>query len=493
MKRLLLFFLLTSKSILLGQTVLNTHPLNLNNPLENGQILNVEDVKTHEVYVFAADDKKVNILKYNKSLFLTNQFTDSIQSKEKRILSGYSISEDGNPILYWSSLNFRNIKIVKYYLETKTSKVLNFDLPEINEYIITTFQQNNNFYILAKEKKEGHLLLYQLNNGKCEIKMFDFSPFLYQNESGQNLAFSALLRYLLIQKMESNDFNPLDKTTSINKMYVLENRIILTFDYNLKKTQVFDLNLETSDIVEKNFDQPVSKKVSRTSNSFFSENKLFQVKANKEEFLFDIKDFDSGKAIKSISISKNDTIRFKNSPFFLQVNNEKPQELKTTSKFLKQLSSLSVGVSVFKNKNNNLITFGGFMEQIFTDFGLVPHDYTALLDFDNALNRQYSQSKMVSFDSTLNSNYEFVSNQQQEPLAIDNIYYFLSVNKNVSLQNILKLKDYYILSYYDTASRQFTMRKFTDGYIREDNGNPIMNKSQFSKPVKFEKLKFIEN
>ena len=67
------------------------------------------------------------------------------------------------------------------------------------------------------------------------------------------------------------------------------------------------------------------------------------------------------------------------------------------------------------------------------------------------------------------------------------------MNKNVSLQNILKLKDYYLLSYYDTVSKQYTMRKFTDGYMREDNGNPIMNRSQFSKPAKFEKLKFIEN
>lgn len=493
MKRLLFFFLLTSKSILLSQTVLNTYPLNIINPLEDGQVLNFEDTKTHEIYIFAADDKKINILKYNKSLFLTNQFTDTIKNQEKRILSGYSLSEDGNPLLYWSSPNFRNIKIVKYFLESKTSKALNFNLPEENEYIITTFQKNNNFYILGKERNSAHLLLYQFNDGRCEIKMFDFSPFKFQNENGQNLTLNALLRYLPIQKIDLDAFNPLDKATSINKMYVLNDHIVLTFDYNLKKTQVFDLNIETSSVSEKNFEQPVSKKSSRTSNSFYSENKLFQVKANKDEFLFDIKDYDSGKAIKSISIAKTDTIKFKNSPFFIQVNNEKPQEIKSTSKFLKQLSGLSVGVSVFKNKNNSLVTFGGFMEQIFTDFAPIPHDYNAIFNFENSINGQYSQSKMVSFDAMLNSNYEFISNQQQEPLAIDNIYYFISMNKNVSLQNILKLKDYYLLSYYDTVSKQYTIRKFTDGYIQEDNGNPIMNRSQFSKPAKFEKLKFIEN
>ncbi|MBF4517119.1 hypothetical protein IRZ71_12220 [Flavobacterium sp. ANB] len=481
MKKLLLFFLLLSKSILLSQTVLNSYPLYLNDPIENSQALNVEDTKTHDVYVFATDSKRINILKYNKSLFLTNQFTDSISNTQNKSLMGYSISEDGNPTLYWGSDYLKNIKIIKYYLETKTSKTLNFDFPQNNESILTTFQKNNNFYIVAKEKNEQHILLYEFKNGKCEIKMFDLSGFPFQNEKGQTFTFSSLIRYYPIEKMESNDFNPLDKTTSINKMYVLEDRIILTFDYNSKKTQVFDLNLETTAVTEKNFDQPVTKKASQNSNSFYSENQLFQIKTNNDEFLFDIKDFDSGKTLKSVSVSKNDTIRFKNSPFLLQIGDNKPQELKTTSKYLKQLSGLSVGVSVFKSKGNNFITFGGYLEYVAFSIDYGQNDF-----FNDGNQSQFSRTKRVFFDAALSPDFEFVK-QQSEPLAIDNISYFLSITKNVSVQNILKLKNYSILSYYDIASKQFIMRKFTDGFIREDNGNPIMNKAQFSKPFRFDK------
>lgn len=489
MKKSLLFFLLIYKSVLLGQTVLNSYPLNLHNPLENGQALNIEDVKTHDIYVFAADDKNINILKYNKSLFLNNQFTDSIKYVEKRTLAGYSISEDGNPTLYWSSKNLRNLRIIKYYLGTKISKPLNFDFPGDIEYLITTFQKDNVFYIIGKEKNQQHLLLYEFSNGKCEIKMFDFSAFSFQNEKGQNLSFSALIRYFPIQNIDPNEFNTLDKSSKMIKMYVLENHIILTFDYNAKKTQVFNLNLETTAVTEKNFDQPVLKNTSKISNSFYLKNKLFQINANQEELAFDIKDFDSGKTIKSTSISKIDTIPFTNSPMFLQIDNEKPQKLKTISKFLKNLSSLSAAVSVLENNNNSYITFGGFVEHIYTDAFYPPRDYMTFQDFDNPSIREYSKSRMVFFDSTLNSNYEFVNNNQQEPLAIDNIIYFLSITKNISLQNFLKLKDYSILSYYDTASQQYIMRKFTDGLIREDNGNPIMNKSQFSKQASFGTIK----
>ena len=491
MKKLFLLFCIFYNSVLLSQTILNSFSLNLNRPLENGQILNIEDVKTNDIYVFAADDKYINILKYNKSLFLTNQYTDSIKNAENRSIIGHSISDDGNPILYWATENLRNIRIIKYYLGTKTSKALNFDLPLNNEYIITSFQKDNVFYILSKETSKQHLLLYKFNNGNCEVKMFDLSAIPFQNDNGQSLAFNTVIRYYPIEKMDADNFNTLDKTANKSKMYVLDGHILLTFDYSLKKTQVLNLNLETLDVTEKNFDQPISKKSSKTSNSFFYENKLLQIKVSNEELLFDIKDFDSGTTLKSVAVSKNDTIRFKNSPLYLQISDKKPQEIKTTGKFLKQLSVLNAGISAFKNTKNTFISLGGFAEYEVSNYSYGQNNFFG--DFNDFGGYSQYATKMVFFDSMLNSDLEFVNNKQSGPLAIDNVFYYLSINKNISLQNILKLKDYYILGYYDQNSKQYIMRKFTDGFINEDNGNPIMNKAQFSQPFSFGKIKFIEN
>ena len=484
MKKWLLLLCFFYNAVLLSQTVLNSFSLNLNRPLENGQILNIEDVKTNDIYVFAADDKYINILKYNKSLFLTNQFTDSIKLAKDRSLIGHSIGEDGNPILYWATNNLRNIRFIKYYLETKTTKALNFDLPPQNEYLITTFQKNNNFYILCKERDQQHLLLYEFNNGKAEVKMFDLSGIQFQNERGQSLAFSTVIRYYPIEKMDSDNFNTLDKTTEKTKMYVLDDHILLTFDYSLKKTQILDLNLTTVDVTEKNFNQPVTKKASKASNSFFYENRLFQIKAGNEELLFDIKDFNSGKTLKSVAVSKNDTISFKNSPLFAQISEKKPQEIKNTAKFLKQLSALNIGISALKNKENTFLSLGGFAEYEVSNFSYGQTNFFG--DFDNGFGG-YSEyaSKMVYFDTTINSDLEFVRQKQSEPLAIDNIFYYLSINKNISLQNILKLKDYYILGYYDTSLKQYIMRKFTDGFYYEEK-NPIINKAILSNPFSFD-------
>ncbi|MDQ5928785.1 MAG: hypothetical protein QG594_563, partial [Bacteroidota bacterium] len=248
MKKLPLILCVFYNTVMLSQTVLNSFTLNLNRPLENGQALNIEDVKTNDIYVFAADDKFINILKYNKSFFLTNQFTDSIKMAQNRSLIGHSISDDGNPLLYWATDNLRNIRIIKYFPETKTSRALNFDLPSTTEYIITTFQKNNMFYILCKETNQQHLLLYEFNNGKAEVKMFDFTGILFQNDKGQNLAFNTVIRYYPIEKMDSENFNSLDKTVNKTKMYISDGHIFLTFDYSLQKTQVLDLNLITTDV-----------------------------------------------------------------------------------------------------------------------------------------------------------------------------------------------------------------------------------------------------
>ena len=488
MKKLFLFFLLISKSVLLSQTVLNSYPLNFdNNPRKYIQALNIEDQKNHDLYVFLSDNTNITILKYNKSVFLTNQFKDSIREAFNCALIGQSISDDGYPTLYWGSQNMRNLKIIKYYLDNKTSKTLKFDFPSYHDYIITSYQKNNVFYLLGKEKDQPHLILYEFNNGKCVIRMFDFSAFAFQNEKKQNFAFSTVLKYFPIEKMEYSNFNPLDKTTSKSKMYVYDDHIVLSLDYNLKQTQVFNLNLETQEVTEKNYPQPITKKASGNSNSFYYENKLFQIKSNSDEFLFDIKDFESAKTIKSVAISKNDTIRFKNSPFYIQIDDQKPQEIKTTNKFLKSLTTVNPGISIFKNNQNDFLTIGGFLEYEIADYNYDPADYFNGFD-DSSRNISFSHQKMVYFDAMLNSNLEFIKNNHTEPLALDNLFYFLGNSKNVSLQNILKLKDYYILSYYDETSKQYIMRKFTDGFIQEDR-NPIRNKLQFSKPASFGSIK----
>lgn len=472
MKKLLLFFLISYNSVLLSQTVLNSYPLDFKKFDESNMVLNVENTATHDVFVFATNTENITILKYNSALFLKNEFTVPRTNLENHSIIGYSFSEDGNPTLYWATDDYKSILVVKYYLEGKTYKMLSYNSPISSQFVITTFQKNNLFYIVTRDISQPELIVYVFKNGIVEEKAFDFSSYTFQNRKTQPLTFDQVIIENPIEKIEVEEYNPLFKSTKKSKIYMLNNHIFLTFDHNPNKTQVFDINLESNDLTEKNFTQAVINNPRKLSNSFLYNDKIYQINATQNELLFDIKDFNSGETLKNYKVMKNDTIRFKSSPLLVQGENQRTKELKNTSKFLQRLSYLDAGVSVFKNSQNTLVTLGGIprIEKMY---------YTIN---DEVYTWDYSQtsSETVFFESTLNQDNEFVKFEQQ-PFALDNINYFLDQNRKVTLPSILKLKNFYILGYYDVATKQYIMRKFTDGFPPEESLNPIINKAIFSK------------
>ena len=480
MKKLLIFLLLMYKSVLLSQTVLASYPLEFKRYDQKNTILNVEDTTTHDVFVFAANTQSLTILKYNSALFLKDEFTLSITNLEDKSIIGYSFSEDGNPTLYWASNDFTDLFVIKYYLETKTQKVLKFKFPSSSEYVVAKFQNNNLFYLLSKDITQNALTTYVFKNGIVEERVFDFSNFTFQNKRAQAQTFTQIIKENPIIKIDPNDYTPLDKASRKSKIYLENDRLILTLDHNPKETQIFELNLDSNDITEKKIIQADIKSPRKISNSFYYEKKLYQVNASDSELLLDIKKYDSGELIKNIRVTKEDTIRFKTSPLFIQQGGDRrPRELKNTKKFLQHLAGLDIGISVYDSGENTFMTLGGTPKAtgayytVFND--AFAWDYLPIYN-----------DETVFFESALNDASEFVPKNPQ-PLALDNLYYYLEKSKKASLENILKYQDYYILGYYDSGLKQYIMRKFTDGFPDDDIQNPIINKATFSKPFSFEK------
>ena len=169
---------------------------------------------------------------------------------------------------------------VQYDLNAKTTvAVFSYDLPFFNQSIITQFQENNTFYILSQKHFEQKLILYIFKNGKKEEKTLDFSSFKFKNSKNQALTFSQILEVFPIEKIETNQFNPLFKGTQKTKLYVLKNKLLLTFDHNDNETQAFEIDLATFEIQEKNFPKPATKNYASLSNSYYHESKIYQFKS----------------------------------------------------------------------------------------------------------------------------------------------------------------------------------------------------------------------
>ena len=459
--------ILLHSSLLLSQTVLTTYPLELKKSKEYKQIVNAENTITHDVFVFASDKESVTILKYNSALFLTDQYTLSRPDLSYKIISGYSFNEEGNPTIYWSSQDLKNILAVQYDLNAKTTYLSNYYSSYSNQDIVTSFQENNTFYILSLKNLEQKMLLYVYKDGKKEEKILDFTAFKFQNNSTEVLKLNQILEVCPIEKIETNQFNPLFKGTEKTKLYVLKNRLLLTLDHNYKETQAFDIDLNTFEIQEKKFPQPATKKQNGLSNSYYHENKVYQLTSNEDELLFEIKEYQSSQTIMSIPVSKKDTIPFKNSPLWIQMSGQKPRELKNTAKFLQRMLFLNVGLTVYKTPKAILITLGG------TNNGQSNYDLSTGINASVSGNftdiayelLNYSGPTTVYFESVFDKKLQH-SKQDQEPLAIDFISRFREEHFEVSLSSMIRYKNYYILGYYDTYTKQYTMRKFIDGFDR---------------------------
>jgi len=485
-KKIILLFLLFYNSLLFSQTILNSFPLDLKKFNGTEEVLTAKNEQTGEFFVFAADRENISILRYNSSFFLKDQFKGPIKDLGDKSLVGYSISADGLPTLYWSTDNYATISAVKYFFGNKTSKNLNFVFTSEKQAIITSFQLENSFNLLVKDLEDQTLVLYTFENGTVKQKIFDFSSFRFQNRNTKLVTFNYVIQQNPIEKIETEAYIPLFKSTAKSKLYIFPNRFVLTLDHNPKKTQVFDINIETEEIKEKNFLQSPVQKPKKISNSFFLDDKLYQAIASDEELVLDLKDYKSNETIKSFHISKNDTISFKTSPLLIQREGEKAKAIKTTKKYLNYLANLDIGVSVFKNKENTLITLGGTpnIDRQGSFFNAsFPFDDFGFYNNGAPYSSGYVHTETVYFESVWNSDYNTVKQEQLEPLAIDNIYYFMAMNKQAALDNILKYKDFYILSYYDTASKQLILRKFKDGFNADDPFLEQLNTpSSFKKP-----------
>ncbi|KAF2334745.1 hypothetical protein [Flavobacterium ginsenosidimutans] len=463
MKQIFLFLSLISSTVLLSQTVLHSYPIDLKNKIGQTQVLNAENTTTHDVFAFVATPDSLSILKYNSALFLNDKFITSRKYVENRSLMGCSFSEDGNPTLYWFSGEEKNIILVKYFMETKTFRALKFPVPLDEQFIVTQYQRDNHFYLLMQSKTKQSLTAFVFKNGIAEERLLDFSPFVFRDRKTQQKTFNQILNENPIEKMDSGENNPLYKATSKTKIYTLPNRLILTLDQSFRKTQLFEINLDSLEITEKTFMKPIGEKNPKTSNSFYHENKLYQINVNADELLFDIKDYTTGESIKTFAVSKKDTIRFSNSPLLMQIEDRAPRQLKNTAKFLKELSNLDAGLSVFKNKKNLFITLGGTGSDLKTVSmsGFNFDDFFG--DFPSRGYYNLETNYSVFIESIWTKKLE-LTQETHEPFASDKIYYFLDSHKEALLSNTLKLSNYTLLSYYDLVTKQLVLRKFTDEF-----------------------------
>jgi len=444
-----------------AQTILSSRNISLKKPASEQQFLAFRNTSNNSIVAIASDKEKIIASKYNNAVFFKDSIIIKKPEKKFKFIAGYNFNDDQNPTLYYATEDYKNIQGITINFAAKTSASTFFTLSTIDkELFISSFTENNIFYMLTATTTKSELQLYIFQNNKLETKTLDFSRFEWRY-TNKKTTLSDLITENPITITDKDMPNTILTVAAKSKFYIADNNIIITFDHNVDQTQAYTINLNTFEIKENILPQPDLQKAG-VSNSFYWDKKLFQLKLNQQQMVFTVKDFISGTGIKTFTVFEKDTVAFKNSLFFSQNGTQRSTIIKDTQKFLKKAAASDVGISVYKHRKHYLVTIGGSTWSASTAGILMGIAGGILTDGDvsGITNDQVLQT--VYFESVFDDDFN-PKQLSQLPLAADGINNFLNSNDDLKGISVFKFKDFYILGYYDPKAKQYIMRKFQDG------------------------------
>ena len=441
-----------------AQTLLNRFPVELKKSSEYFELFNAENT-SREYFSFLADKEKIRVLKYNSALFFKDSISMLRTNKDVDFISGVTFSKDGNPNLYWSSIDYEIIQLINFDFIKHTTSQLVYKNNFSRDKIIDAFVAVNAFQILSITA-EGQIKCTSFSNtGKTE-------HLISENQTNKTAFDAAVISTILengITKIESNTFTPLFVGVAKVKRYLTDDSYILSLD-SKTNTTLFTIKFKDFSVQKESFPYEKSDQDSG-SNSFLNDGILYQLSANTTSLSLLGIDLNTKKSIGNFQANSKQEIDFKNSPLLQQSENSRSKELKNTSKLLLKLDKNSVGLSIYTTPNYNLFTIGGVRE-VTTGGGLtlaIGIGFAGAMSGGNvAIAPDFMNNKLQSlyFESFFDADFKH-SNAPFRPLYIDTLSEFLNTNRPV-VHNVYPFKNYVILNYYDSKTKEFVMRKFED-------------------------------
>jgi hypothetical protein len=481
LKKLFLTFLFLNTLYSFSQEIVSSTPLELK---KNRDVFQTVNDATKKVTVFVSDKIKVKALELNEKMQVTDSIsTERPDPKIYKNMIGYNTNNNSTR-LFWSSGDYD--AIFGQLFDFSSRKVITKQYPLVlkNEKVLQQFSENDNFYILTVTKKSNNLNLHIFDkNGDYTTKVISLDGFhFFKLNYIKSDLYGVLEQNLLafeppfsLPAINVNNPTSLNDAAKRRKCYFDKKQLVITIDLNVDFTQVILIDLEKFTAIEKIIKSTsISKlsssgfQISISSNSFFIDNKLYQIKTSSDEFYFTIRNLD-GTVIKEYTTTSDTTIDFKNSEISQQGGDfGGNRTLETSSQFLRKINNLNTGISCYPIGENTLVTIGGISgpqqsggQAVMGQFGFIGAIMGEIF-FNPTMNNfnSYANRKVVKIDGIFDKDGNHIKGDLQ-PLAFDKIRTFFDKNNDVSSQILFKIKDYY-LGYYDNKTKEYIIRKFND-------------------------------
>jgi len=459
MKTQLLAFLCALPIALSAQTIMHSLPLELERPSARQQLFLATD-GTDKAYVLASDNDRVYALAYNRALFFRDSLSTARPDRDYTSMSGYSTDAYGLTV-YWAKPDFDKILACRYDFNTRTVSKSVSSIDYAKQTYLCSFSENGQFYIVTVADNAPLLSFYSFTNGNPEVKTIDFSSYKLQDTRGKTIQLNELLTASGLQKMDPSLPNPAASATGPVKLYSTKQGFVLTVDINRNQSVLFDIASDFT-VTQKTIAYP-ELAGSERQNSFFHEGRLYQIIVSEEALILSCTDVASGAEIGRHTASANQDISFRNSPLMAQVDDDSPNEVSSSKRFLRRLSGSSVGLTVYRSPEDLLITIGG-ARGIATagDVFLGIAAGTALVLNGTYVGAPPESSQFVFFDAVFDDDFHH-KDMPPQLLALDKLGAFAEAEELEGASATSPFGLDVLFAYYDRTKKEIILRRFRDG------------------------------
>lgn len=459
-KSLLLCFLFLSFPFFC-QIKLTNVPLELKKRTQFRQMVTTLNPDTNEIFTFAVDKEKLFGAKFNSSIFLIDSLTVK-RPFNFRYLVGTSYLVNNNPVAYFATDDLSKVIAVEFNFASRTTPIKNLNLNLKEEVIYTEFSEKGSFYFITKSKNENGLQIIRLQGNSLQKKELDFKSFSFESNPVIKLTIATILQEYGMIKIEKKGFNSFVDGSQKVKYYVDNNKLTITLNHATAKTSIYEIDLSTFSITENVFKNSSLPNILQ-SNSLLFENNLVTISSNSNAMEIQFINYKNKSVVKSYIINNSKSSPF-TTPFYSISGIGSPRNIKTTKKFINSISNSDLSISIYNFKGKYVASFGGLnylsnSNDLFFEQSSISGFYG--VNFRNLSSNYTIKNNLV--DVVLDSKFKQIE-QINQPLYIDKIAQFTFKAKNIKYEYYFPFKDFYILSYYDTATKQIILRKFTDGF-----------------------------
>jgi len=416
---------------------------------------------------------------YDKHFKAKSKFDFIFKKKSKyNTVLGEKIVGSQYSLLYANRLK-NKFCVFTVDFSTNSSSLKELKINFKNERYLKTIAHKNKLYLLSFLRADNEIIIRELNDAyefeliKSHALELDKNQKLYTPDSSINNFWNTVQPDVVT--IDNRIPNSIEQVSENNKIYVQNDSLYITFDNTTESTLMYVINLINFSINKIKFDYPKGRIAKfEKYNSYFFDNKLFQIASSRKEVLFEVKNLNND-ILKSYYFDKGTPIDIKNSPIIQDGQTAIPfvnkREFEETSKFLRKISSGNLGISVYKKDDFYHITIGGVKQVIYSNPAPMIMGGPTVVTINNQVHlfnapnpvfasyQSFKSSKSTYFNTKLDLDFNYVEAVVDKNI-FENIEEFHDRLNNVSGEAVFFHSKHLYFSYFDAENSEFNLVKF---------------------------------